>query len=131
MKKRSLGVGVIGTAVIFFGGLFFLLCLLTGFDVPLGVPRSMVMVLRWGVPILMLFGLITGIGLLMLWPWARWVMIIGGVLAVVLRLPTVIILIARGGEVDQWIGITIGLIWWGFCVWYLLRPGVKAQFVKK
>lgn len=81
--------------------------------------------------VVMFMALITGIGLLMLKSWARWLMLVGTGLYL-LWLP---IAVGTGGEdlahIGSWLGIVLPLGWCGSIFWYFLRPSVKAQFSTK
>ena len=74
-----------------------------------------------------LLSLVIGVGLLMLWPWSRWLALILAGLGIVSKVTIVVI---QGGEPDTVHRVIdfIELVLLGSILWYFLRPGVKAQF---
>ena len=84
-------------------------------------------------PIIMIGGLVSlfltsGAGLLMLKHWAYRLTLISAGLVVV---STFFLFVGPGLVEQQRLIFPLMMAWNSFMIWYLLRPGVKAQFVKE
>ena len=97
----------------------------------------------------MLSQLALGIGMLKLWGWARWLILLGAGLLALLQIVRLVFPLSLGSP-WLWLGLlgvpgfplavyvlvilgspALGFMWSGLLFWYFLRPGVKAQFVSR
>ncbi len=119
MRYRPLGVTLCG-ALCFLSGGALVLPALARLNADVTIATSFKLFL--GPLLVSLFFLAIGIGLIMLQPWSRWLLFVGGGL-VMLLLTTQLSVVGLGVY-----GLALATYGWIF--WYFLQPGVKAQFVK-
>lgn len=130
MKKRSVGVTVVGSFFLIWGALGIWRVASFGPAIASTFAREGIRALRDEVFFTMILGygmiivyLVSGIGMLMLKNWARELFLVASVVYVVSYVAG---LFRPGGE--SFVGLLVNVIWYGLIAWFLLRPSVKTQF---
>ena len=126
MKKRLLGIKVFGVLFALLGatGLAQVVLRLTQPNlINAHVPINSVVLVST------LFCVI-GFGLLMLWNGIRWLIVIGASTVLIFVVVSFAMDAVALGRKADWMGLVVNVAFFGFIIWYFLRPGVKAQFVK-
>ncbi len=149
--KLPLGAKIFGTIFILSGGWGLLMAVATGFSTVSTLPAYRVPdYLLTLLALVSLLTLIAGVGVLTATKWGYWMGITVVVARIILsisetvRRHQIIEIASHDRLIDQsaiqqslqnlqlieWVWPLCALSWYGLILWYFLRPGVKAQFIK-